>query len=75
MVKNTVLWASGIALIALGLVWQFIRTADFYRDWARDNDFLGLLGVGLGWAFLAAGAGIIVKALVPKNENQKEPAE
>ncbi|MGB3414106.1 MAG: hypothetical protein WBA28_05260 [Microbacteriaceae bacterium] len=75
MAKNIILWASGIVFIAFGLVWQLIRTADFYQDWARDNDFLGPLGVVLGWAFLVAGVGIIVKALVNTKENPKESAK
>ncbi|MDD0859933.1 hypothetical protein NHF46_24010 [Arthrobacter alpinus] len=75
MTKNITLRVSGIVLIGLFLVWQLVRTADFYREWAGNNDFLGLLGVVLGWALLASGVGIIVKALASKNESPKESGE
>ena len=75
MAKNITLWVSGIALIGLGLAWQAIRTSDFYRDWTNNNDFLGLFGVLLGWAFLILGAGIIVKAWAAKKVDQSEAAE
>ncbi|XBH22255.1 hypothetical protein V5R04_03235 [Jonesiaceae bacterium BS-20] len=75
MAKNITLWVSGVALISLGLAWQAIRTSVFYRDWANNNDFLGLFGVLLGWGFLVVGAGIIVKALAAKKVDQSEAAE
>lgn len=75
MVKKAALWVSGALLIGLFLVWQIVRTSEFYRDWTGNNDLLGLLGVVVSWAFLALGAGIIVKALIPKRKTGEETTE
>jgi len=69
MAKKIALWASGIVLIVAGLAWQLIRNSDYFHEATGSNDALGLLGVILGGVLLAAGAGIIVKAVMPNKQN------